>query len=103
MADAHERLRALHNARWRIALTLTSLMIVLYFGFIALIAYNRAFLSRVLVPGLSIGIVLGALVIVVSWVLTFVYVRWANRHYDTELKALQASGLGADVATQEAR
>ena len=103
MADAHERLRVLHDARWRIALTLTALMIVLYFGFIALIAYNRAFLSRILVHGLSVGIVLGALVIVVSWLMTWVYVRWANRHYDVELKALQASGLGSDVNAQGAR
>ena len=98
MADAHERLRVLHEARWRIALTLTGAMIVLYFGFIALIAYDRAFLSRILVPGLSVGILLGALLIVVSWLFTWVYVRWANRHYDVELKALQAGGISADVA-----
>jgi uncharacterized membrane protein (DUF485 family) len=95
LADAHERLRALHGARWRIALTLTAVMVVIYFGFIALIAYNRAFLSRIIVPGLSVGILLGALVIVVSWLLTWVYVRWANRHYDVELRALQASDAAA--------
>jgi uncharacterized membrane protein (DUF485 family) len=69
----------------RLALRLTAAMIVLYFGFILLIAYDKPFLGRKLVPGLSLGILLGALVIVGSWVFTWIYVRWANTHYDTEL------------------
>jgi uncharacterized membrane protein (DUF485 family) len=36
-------------------------------------------------PGLSLGILLGALVIIASWLLTWIYVRWANVHYDREL------------------
>ncbi|HEX4932872.1 MAG TPA: DUF485 domain-containing protein, partial [Gemmatimonadaceae bacterium] len=71
--------------RTRFAITLTLAMIVLYFGFILLIAYDKALMGRLLAPGLSVGILLGALVIVVSWLLTFVYVRWANTHYDREL------------------
>jgi uncharacterized membrane protein (DUF485 family) len=42
-----------------------------------------------LVPGLSVGILLGALVIVASWGLTWVYERWANRHYDAALDELR--------------
>jgi uncharacterized membrane protein (DUF485 family) len=37
-----------------------------------------------------VGIVLGALVIVAAWVLTWVYVRWTRRHYDPALAALRA-------------
>jgi uncharacterized membrane protein (DUF485 family) len=40
------------------------------------------------VPGLTLGILLGALVIVASWILTWVYVRWAAAHYDPGIKAL---------------
>ena len=69
----------------RLALALTGTMIALYFGFILLIAYRKPLLARKLTPGLSLGIALGALVIVGSWLLTWVYVRWANTHYDTEL------------------
>ena len=99
MADADEPLRTLAAARWRIALTLTTIMIVVYFGFIALIAYNREFLSTLIAPGLTVGIILGALVIVVSWLLTFVYVRWANTHYDEQLAEIgrgvaRSSGTG---------
>ena len=80
--DGQDGLRALAAAQWRVAATLTAAMIALYFGFILLIAFNKAFLARLVVPGLSLGILLGALVIVCSWLLTWVYVRWANTHYD---------------------
>jgi uncharacterized membrane protein (DUF485 family) len=90
-AAADEQLRALAAQRWRIALTLTAVMIVIYFGFIALIAYDRPVLAKLVTSGLTVGILLGALVIVVSWLLTYGYVRWANTKYDSALRALHAS------------
>jgi uncharacterized membrane protein (DUF485 family) len=86
--DATTQLRSLARARGRIASALTAVVVVIYFGFIALIAFDKALLARKLMPGLSLGIVLGALVIVSSWVSTWIYVRWANKHYDTQLRAL---------------
>lgn len=68
---------------------LTGAMIVLYFGFILLIAYAKPLMAHQIVPGLSVGILLGALVIVASWLLTWVYMWWANRHYDPVLKQLK--------------
>lgn len=88
---ATEQIRALARKRGWIAVFLTSLMIVIYFGFIALIAFNKDMLARKIVPGLSLGILLGALVIVASWLLTWFYVWWANAHYDTALKAIGRS------------
>jgi uncharacterized membrane protein (DUF485 family) len=79
--------------RWRIALALTIAVVVVYFGFIVLIAYRRDVLARLIVPGLSVGILLGALVIVASWLLTWLYVRWANSRYDTELESIRETGL----------
>jgi uncharacterized membrane protein (DUF485 family) len=76
------------RARTRIATLLTVAMILLYFGFVTLIAFNKPLLGRRIAPGLSLGILLGVLVIVGSWVLTWVYVRWANRHYDTAVDKL---------------
>ena len=91
MADPsfEARLAGVARARWRIAIALTGAMIALYFGFILLIAYDKPLLARLLAPGLSLGILLGALVIVASWVLTWVYVRWANSHYDAALDRLR--------------
>jgi uncharacterized membrane protein (DUF485 family) len=81
----------LARRRWRVAITLTIAMVFLYFGFIALIAFNKPLLARKVTEGLSLGILLGALVIVASWLLTWAYVRWANTHYDTALAAIGRS------------
>lgn len=83
-------LQDLARRRWRIAITLTVAMIALYFGFILLVAFDKPLLGRLVSPGLSLGILLGALVIVLSWIMTFVYVRWANAHYDKALHELRS-------------
>ena len=88
MDDRHDRLKALAAARERIAVRLTLAMILLYFGFIGLVAFARPAMARLVAPGLSVGILLGALVIVASWALTWTYVAWANRHYDGEIDRL---------------
>lgn len=82
-------LRALAAARRTVALALTGVMIVVYFGFILLIAYAKPLLAMRVTGGLSLGILLGALVIVVSWLLTWAYVRWANTRYDDALRRLK--------------
>lgn len=79
----------LHSRRWKVALSLTAAVVVVYFGFILLIAYRKDFMGQLVTGGLSVGILLGALVIVVSWLLTWVYVRWANTTYDAEMKRLR--------------
>ncbi|HNV74700.1 MAG TPA: DUF485 domain-containing protein [Gemmatimonadaceae bacterium] len=83
------RLRALAARRTRFAVTLTIAMIVIYFGFILLIAFKKPLMGGLVAPGLSLGILLGALVIVASWVLTWLYVRWANSYYDRELAEIR--------------
>lgn len=90
MPGPDSRLRDLDRARWRMALTLTGATVLLYFGFITLVAFRRSFLAIQLIPGLSLGILLGALVIVVSWILTWIYVRWANAVYDPQVRALES-------------
>ena len=86
------RLGDLDRARWRMALILTGATVLIYFGFIALVAFGRSFLALQVMPGLSLGILLGALVIVASWMLTWVYVRWANTVYDPQVRALLEPG-----------
>lgn len=90
MAAEHEaELRALAGARRRLALLLTATMVLIYFGFLGLIAWQKPLLGHLVMPGLSLGILLGALVIVSCWVLTWIYVRWANTRYDPEIERLR--------------
>lgn len=84
-----DQLRRLDAARWRVAIALTAAMMVLYLGFILLVAFNKPLLAVRVAPGLSLGILTGALVIVAAWVLTWIYVRWANQHYDAAIDAIR--------------
>ena len=89
MNDSRDRLAELTRAQWRLALRLTATMMAAYFGFILMVAYRKDLLGRLLVPGLSLGILLGVLLIALAWVLINVYVRWANGIYDTTVASLR--------------
>jgi uncharacterized membrane protein (DUF485 family) len=89
MSERLRSLRALANQRWQISLWLTAVMMFIYFGFILLVAFNKKLMGQTLVPGLSIGILLGALTIVTAWILIFVYVRWTNNNYDQQLENIR--------------
>ena len=88
-ADAAGKLRILSALRLRLALALTGAVMVAYFGFILLVAFDKPRLAQLVAPGLSLGILLGALVIVLSWLSTWLYVRWMNRNYDGALARLR--------------
>ena len=75
--------------RWRISLALTIALFVLYYGYILLIALNKPLMATRLGGATPIGIPLGAAVIVGSWVLTAVYIAWANVVYDREAARLR--------------
>lgn len=74
-----KELRARKNA---VSTWLTGLTLVIYFGFILLVAYGKPILATKISGNLTLGIPLGIGVILVSWVLTGVYVLWANSTYD---------------------
>jgi uncharacterized membrane protein (DUF485 family) len=87
MSDSN--LQAVSAARWRVAMSLTIVMMAAYFGFILLVAFNKPLLGSLMTRGLSLGMLLGALVIVIAWALTWIYIRWANTHYDASLRGLR--------------
>ena len=74
--------------RWRASAILTAILFIIYYGFILLVATNKPLLGTRLGAG-TLGILLGVLVIVLSWVITAAYVVWANRHYDPEVRRLR--------------
>lgn len=67
--------------------TLSLIMLVIYFGFILLVAYAPKFLGIPLGSGVTtIGIPIGLSVIVLAFVLTGIYVRQANSSYDVLIR-----------------
>ena len=90
MSQTQSALHKIAAERFKLAVILTVLMLIFYFGFIMLVAFNKPLLSTLLNPGLSLGILLGALVIVSAWILSFIYIQWANKHYDRVVAEAQA-------------
>ncbi len=75
--------------RGRMGLVLTVIMLVVYFTFIVLWAAAQDLLNDRVTEGLSWGMVFGVIVILVTWAVTFFYVRWANRSYEPEVRRLR--------------
>lgn len=91
--STHEMLESadfkkLVRGKWTIAIVLTLVLFVVYYGFILLIAADKPFLAQKIGVTTTLGIPLGVGVIVASWVLTAIYVRWANRTLDVEVSRL---------------
>jgi uncharacterized membrane protein (DUF485 family) len=79
--------------RSRFGWWLTLAMMVVYYGFILLVAFDKAFLSRLTGDGvMTVGIPLGFGVIVFTIVITAVYVRRANTEFD-ELSSAVAKAV----------
>jgi uncharacterized membrane protein (DUF485 family) len=88
---ASREFRHLVTRRWRTSLVLTFLLFVLYYGYVILIAVNKPLLATRFGGVTPLGIPLGAAVIIGSWVLTAIYIVWANRNYDPEVARLRDS------------
>ena len=62
---------------------LTLLMMVVYYGYIALIAWNKPFLAQPLGNGVTtLGVPIGMGVIIFTIIITGIYVRRANGEFD---------------------
>ncbi|MBP7536568.1 MAG: DUF485 domain-containing protein [Ottowia sp.] len=73
----------LKRTRSRYGWTLAILMLVVYYGYIGLIAFDKEFLAKPMGAGVTtIGIPIGMAVIVFSIVITGLYVRRANGEFD---------------------
>jgi uncharacterized membrane protein (DUF485 family) len=81
--------RALVAKRWTVSAVLLVALFVIYYGFILLIAANRDFMSQRIGEFTTLAIPIGLGVIVLSFLLTAIYVAWANRSYDPEVERLR--------------
>jgi uncharacterized membrane protein (DUF485 family) len=75
--------------------TLTIIMLVIYYGFISLVAFAPNVIAIKVVGAITLGIVLGIAIIVVAILLTGIYVMRANSEYDDLTAAIVANAKGA--------
>ena len=79
----HPKYLELRKKRNAFGWALTILMMVVYYGYIALIAFNKPFLAQPIGSGVtSLGIPIGMGVIIFTVAITAIYVRRANSEFD---------------------
>ena len=81
--QSHPKYHELRAKRNSFGWMLTILMLIVYYGYIALIAFDKSFLAKPIGSGVTtLGIPLGMGVIIFTIVITGIYVRRANSEYD---------------------
>ena len=83
--EANPKYHRLVSMRSSYSIIMTILVMVVYYGYILLVAFNKEWLATKIGAGMvtSIGIPLGVGVIVTTIVLTNIYVRRANTEFDS--------------------
>ena len=82
--------KRLVSLRWSVSMVLLTLLFVTYYGYILLIPYAPDFMKSKIGEVTTMAIPLGVGVIVIAFVLTAVYVVWANSSYDPEVDRLKS-------------
>ena len=81
--QANPRYRELKRKRNIFGWTLTVLMLIVYYGYVGLIAFDKELLARPLGSGVTtLGIPIALFVILFTVAITLFYIRRANREYD---------------------
>ena len=87
--QSHPKYLELRTKRNRLGIFLTLLMLLAYYGYIALIAFDKKFLAQPIGAGVtSLGIPIGMGVIIFTIVITGIYVRRANDEFDRLTKEI---------------
>ncbi len=84
-----EKFRELVKKRLKVTLSLTAVMLIVYFGFILCIAFYKELLAIKIGGHITLGLPIGISIIVFAWLLTGWYTRWANRDYDKAVRELR--------------
>ncbi len=80
---SHPKYQELKAKRTRFGWWLTALMMVVYYGFILLVAFDKELLAKRLGAGvMTLGMPIGLGVILFTIVITGIYVRRANSEFD---------------------
>lgn len=86
--------KALIKERGAFGWTLAILMLVLYYGYIAIVAFEPALIGVKVSGMITVGILMGAGLIFTSILLTGIYILRANTRYDTLTRAIVANATG---------
>jgi uncharacterized membrane protein (DUF485 family) len=81
--------KKLIKKRWAVAFLLTTVMLLAYFGFLLMVAFDKDFFKQKVGEVTTIAIPIGIGLIVLAWVMTGIYTYWANNFYDKEVEEIK--------------
>lgn len=84
-----EKFKKIVTIRWVISIAMLVILFILYYGYVLTIAWNPEIMAKKVTENLNVGIVSGVVVIVGAWLLTVIYVSWANSKYDKVVEELK--------------
>ncbi|TZG25948.1 DUF485 domain-containing protein [Sphingomonas montanisoli] len=88
---ADPRYTALVRERQRFSWTLTAITVLVYSGFISLIAFDKPFMAQSIAGGAtSLAVVLGIAMLIGTVAICAIYVHRANGRYDARVAELLA-------------
>ncbi len=81
--------KKLIKKRWAVAFLLTTVMLLAYFGFLLMVAFDKDFFKQKVGEVTTIAIPIGIGLIVLAWIMTGIYTYWANNFYDKEVEEIK--------------
>lgn len=89
--------KELISKRTGFAWILSIVMLVLYYAYILVIAFNKQLLAQPVSEGslMTWGVPVGVALIVIAFALTGIYVRRANTEFDALVKKIKSKAEGA--------
>lgn len=93
---SNPKYRAEMAKRSRFSWTLAAIVLVIFYGFILVVAFAPGLLATPLSPGstTTIGIPIGVGIIALFWLLTGYYIHRANKEFDTaNLEIIREAGV----------
>lgn len=85
--------KSLVTRRWQVSMLLTLTILVIYIGFLLLVAFDKNLLATKIGQHYTLAIPVGLGIIVAAWLLTGIYVFWANNRYDQAVEDLRQQYL----------
>ena len=79
---AHPKFQELVRKRSSLSWMLSAVMLVAYYGFIMVLAFNPEFFRTHITEYTTIGFPIGIAIILLAFALTGIYVRRSNREFD---------------------
>jgi len=84
-----DEFKNLIRQRWKVSLSLTATMVIAYIGFLYLLAYQKESLAPYITGKFTLGLLMALGMIILAWILTGVYVYWANNFYNPQVEHLK--------------